>query len=151
MQIPSPDSFTHESGYWVGPPWWARLPGADFDLFVSEWEDGPDPDSLAFAERVLPRVYGELRAAAVRYLTGGIRVSWIPRMEAENAGLVSLFCDAGSRTVILEMSWEIDLDHLWWVEFHDHPLMGLHPVAFGMRGWGGSRPPWRAPFRSVNG
>lgn len=150
MQVPSPEDFRHEDGYWVGPPWWARVPGADFDLFVSDGDDAPDADSLAFAQRVLPRV-DELRAAAARYLADGITVRWIPRMEAENAALVSVFCDAGSGTVILEMNWEIDLDHLWWVEFRDHPITGLRPAAFGMRGWGGSRSPWCAPYRSVHG
>ena len=150
MQVPAPEGFEHEDGYWVGPPWWARIPGADFDLFVSDGDDGPDADSLAFAEGVLPRV-GELREATARYLEG-VKVSWIPRMDAESAQLVSLFCDAGSRTVILELNWEVDLDHLWYVEFRDTPAQGLRPVGFGMRGWGSeSRPVWRPPYRSVNG
>lgn len=150
MQVPSPEEFRHEDGYWVGPPWSARMAGADFDLFVSDDDDAPDADSLAFAQRVLPRL-DELRAQAVRYITDRIQVSYIPRMEAENAQLVSIFCDGGSGTVILEMNWEIDLDHLWWVEFRDHPVTRLHPMAFGMRPWGGDRAPWRAPYRSVHG
>lgn len=36
MQVPSPESFTHESGSRVGPPWRARVPGADFDLHLSD-------------------------------------------------------------------------------------------------------------------
>lgn len=150
MQVPDPQDFKHQDGYWVGPPWWARVPGGNFDLFVSDGDDGPDADSLAFAQRVLPRLE-ELRAAAVRYLDG-VEVRWIPRMEAENAQFVSVFCDAGSRTVILELNWEVDLDHLWYVEFLDTPARGLRPAGFGMRGWGSpSRAPWCPPYRSVNG
>jgi hypothetical protein len=149
MQVPAAEDFKHQDGYWVGPPWWARIPGADFDLFVSDGDDGPDAESLAFARQVLPRV-DELRAAAVGFLDG-IQVRWIPRMEAENAELVSVLCDAGSGTVILEMNWEVDLDHLWYVELRDTPGQGLRPVGFGMRGWNAaSRPPWRPPFRSVH-
>lgn len=150
MQLPSPDSFTHETGYWAGPPWWAPVPGAGFDLHVSDWEGEPDADSLAYAERVLPRVH-ELRAEAARYIGQAVEVRGIPRLDPEIAQIVSLFCDAGSGTVILELNWEADLYNLWYVRFSDHPATGLHPVEFGCRAWGGDLPRWRAPFRPVDG
>ena len=150
MQVPPTDSFRNETGYWVGPPWWARVPGADFDLHVSDREGEPDPDTLAYAERVLPRVY-ELRAEAARYIDRAVAVRWTPRLDPETASIISLFCDAGSGTVILELNWEMDLYNKWYVRFHDHPVTGLHPVEFGCGAWGGDMARWRAPFRPVDG
>jgi hypothetical protein len=150
VQIPSPVGFRHESGYWVGPPWWAPVPGADFDLHVSDWEGAPDAESLAYAERVLPRVH-DLRAQAARHIAHVVVVRGIPALDPEAASIVAVFCDAGSETVILELNWEADLYSLWWVRFRDHPTLGLRPVEFGCRGWGGDIPRWRAPFRPADG
>lgn len=150
MQVPPPESFTHETGYWVGPPCWARIPEAGFDLHVSDSDGEPDPDSLAFAERVLPRVH-ELRAVAAKFIDERVVVRAIPRLDPEIAEIVSLFCDGGSGTVILELNWEVDLYYLWYVRFKDHPIQGLHPVEFGHRPWGGDLPRWRAPFKPIEG
>lgn len=150
MQVPSPEHFTHESGYWVGPPWWARVPGADFDLHVPDWEGEPDPVALEFAARVLPRVH-DLRAEAARYIGHAVQVRSIPRLDPEEADIVSLFCEGGSGTVILELNWDADLYNLWHVRFRDHPVLGIHPVAFGCRAWGGNASPWRAVSRPMDG
>lgn len=150
MQVPAPEDFKHQDGYWVGPPWWARIPGADFDLFVSDGDDGPDAESLAFARQVLPRLK-ELRASAAEYIGQAVVVRGIPTLDAEIAQIVSIFCDGGSGTVILELNWEVDLYSLWYARFIDHPVTGLHPVEFGRRAWGGDIPRWRAPYRSVHG
>lgn len=148
MQVPPPESFTHESGDWIGPPWWAPVAGTDFDLHVPDGEDGPDPQALAFAQRVLPRVH-ELRDQAARYIAQAVQVRSNPRLETDEAQIVSVFCDAGSGTTILELNWEADLYSLWHVRFTDHPTQGLHPVAFGCRPWGGGLPPWRPPSRPL--
>ncbi|HEU0299638.1 MAG TPA: hypothetical protein VFR37_09295 [Longimicrobium sp.] len=150
MQVPSADDFRSETAYWVGPPWWAPVSGAGFDLHVSGWEGEPDPGSLTFAERVLPRVY-RLRAEAARHIGQAVEVRGIPRLDPEIAQIVSVFCDGGSGTVVLELNWEVDLYNLWYVRFLDHPGMGLHPVEFGCRTWSGDLPRWRPPFRPVDG
>lgn len=143
MQVPSPESFTHESGYWVGPPCSAPVPGADFDLHVPDWEGDPDPLALEYAERVLPQVY-ELRAKAAEHIKGAVQVRWIPDLDPEKAQIVSLFCEGGSQTVVLELNWETDLYNLWSVRF-----IALQPVEFGCRSWGGSYAPWRGITRPL--
>jgi hypothetical protein len=144
MQVPSPDDFRHEDGYETMPPWWARIAGENFDLFVPDRQGEPDRDSLDFAARVLPRLH-ELRAQAARYIGDVVQVRGIPTLDPEAAQFVSVFCEAASGTVFLELNWEADLYHLWHVRFGDHPVQGLKPLAFGRRAWGGSDAPWRAP------
>jgi hypothetical protein len=148
MRVPPPEAFTSESGYWVRPPFWAPLPEAGFDLHVPGWMDGPDPVALEYAERVPPRVR-DLRAEAARHIGQAVQVRSIPRLDPEEAEIVSLFCEGGSGTVILELSWEADLCNLWYVKFRDHPMLGLHPVAFGCRAWGGDDSPWKAVARPM--
>lgn len=143
MQVPPPEAFTSETGYWVQPPYWVRLADAGFDLHVPGWMEGPDPVALEYAERVLPRVH-ELRAKAAEHIGRAVQVGWIPELDPEKAEIVSFFCEGGSQTVVLELNWEADLYNLWYVRF-----IALQPVEFGCRTWGGSYAPWRGIARPL--
>jgi hypothetical protein len=92
---------------------------------------------------VLPRVY-ELRARSAEHIARAVQVRGIPDLDPEKAQIVSLFCEGGSQTVVLELNWETDLYNLWHVRF-----IALQPAEFGCRAWGGTYAPWRAITRPL--
>jgi hypothetical protein len=143
MRIPPPDTFQREPGYDTAPPWRARVPDAGCVLFVPDSGGEPDLESLAFARRVLARL-GELRDLGVQHITHAVQTRAF-RMEAQAPEVYAVFCEAGSGTVMVEMTWEADLHNVWHVTFRDHPTLGPRPQAFGCGAAGSSTPPWRVP------
>lgn len=145
--------FQRSSGPDGRPPWWlelAREDGARFTLVVADAGEpeigdfnAPDPASLALAERVLAE-RERLCAEAVRFIDS--RVVMRTAAADEVPAVSTVFCDAGTRTVILELRWESEVYCAWHVEFTSDHNQALWPVAFGSRALGSSTPPWRAPY-----
>ncbi len=139
MSALTPDQFRREHGDDARTPWWARLPGADADLYVPDADGEPDAPSIAFAAEVLPQL-DRLRDEAAAYVLSFVDLEKRPL--DGHPQVVCLTCEAARRRVVIEVNWPSMRTALWYVELVPHAARGWVPVGMGVTTWGPHDGPW---------
>jgi hypothetical protein len=116
--------------------WWAKVPGADFDIYLPDAQGSPDASKLAFAKTALAAA-NELVLDATKYIATFVdtdRVGIIGTPE-----IVTIDCSEqqyGAESVKLDVTWpDQDVYGLWYATFQRLSGMSWCPCEFGRRNW----------------
>jgi hypothetical protein len=135
MQIPSADRFRSERdphNCRLPVRYFAPVPDSACDLHVPEGAEGEaDPASIVFAQTVLADLDAivDQAVAHVRHYVDAERLG----IAGGRPDVHGVFCDAAYARVEVGFSWEVQMNTLWTVAFHQDGTGHRSPVELSVR------------------